>query len=1285
MEIHHQGSELVEGGFSETAVWAVGENAVCGMTVSMLNRRNVVVAYMIPASVLIAAFPEMEKLSRPANPYLGLEAFKEKDAKLYFGREETVTRIQRTVEEQDFVAVIGASGSGKSSVVFAGLVPMLRRTGDWLIARCLPRKQPFYELSAALVPFLYDDPLLRLEKSNELREKLHAGSLTLGSVIHQISGQNDNRRLLLIVDQFEELFTLNADRKLVSRYIESLLEARNTENFTVLITMRADFLESAARYPALAEALSHCPPFIIPPMSENDLRKAVEQPAAMFGVEFEPGLPQLIVQDVGSEPGNLPLLEFCLTQLWERQEFRRISHAAYTTIGGVQQALANHADEVYAKFDEQDKDRLRHIFLKLVRPGQGTEDTRQVATLEQIPAENREVITRLADHRLVVTGRVEEEDTVEVVHEALIRRWQTLRQWVDEDREFLVWQEKLRVLLGQWEESGEDEGALLRGLPLDEALKWRESYAHLLGEEEKAFIEASTKLQERKRQAKERQRKISMTILSVGLVIALVLSGLVAWQWQVAEQKTTEAQEASKKAETEKNNAVQQTLQANYNLAKVFEEKALRSLKKAEENNDVGAYKEAVLFASAAMKQQVNPHQYALSPSSIDRLFNTEVFQAALSEIWASPVYQEYLSNVSFSPDGKMIVFGSGKNVHILNSKTGNELMQLKGHSESVSEVAYSPDGKVLASASGDQTVRLWDTKTGEGIAVLHENSIIEHVSFSPDGKLLASVSNMVRLRDSKTGEELLSLPIRRSAGYVSFSPDSRLLAWVSDYRNIRIRNIETGKEKLSIHFSDINCLTFNPDGNLLAFASSNKTIRLMDSDSGKEIKVLHGHTASVDSVSFSPDGKRLASSSYDQTVRLWDIKTGKQTKVLCGHTDAVGSVSFSPEGKILASTSYDKTVRLWNVTVEKEYKTLEKNNTPFWSVTFNPNGKLLAASSSDNSVRIWDIEKGKKNKMLRGHTASVRSVSFSPDNKILASGSDDKTIILWNIKTGKEISILKGHTGPVCDVIFTHDGRQVVSTSWDRTIRIWDYAINVLKGHTEPVSSVLLSLDGRILASASWDKTIRIWNYASGKERNVLKGHTDQVNTVSFSPKGNLLASASRDKTIRIWNINTVKNIKTLHGHNASVNDVSFNSDGNLLASASSDNTVRLWDTETWKEVKVLQEDKAYIRNVSFSPNGLLASASGGTFSASDAKINLWDIRPYMFFQQHLKPTKLYYTFITGLQFLWKVERQGLKFVPRERIPEDIERFGTLLTSPPQGQSKFNQILHWAETQQNL
>jgi hypothetical protein len=300
---------------------------------------------------------------------------------------------------------------------------------------------------------------------------------------------------------------------------------------------------------------------IVPPISEDGLREAVAKPAELFQVTFESGLIDLIIRDVGKEPGSLPLLEFCLTQLWERQEFRRITHAAYTAIGGVQQALANYADAVYAEFDEEEREQLRHIFLKLVRPGQGTEDTRQVANLKQIRAEDRTLITRLADKRLIVTGRNEErgEETVEVVHEALIRRWKILRQWVEEEREFLVWQEKLRVLLGQWEESGKDEGAVLRGLPLDEALRWRGSHNEYLGRKERKLIRISKKLRKSARRAEKKAHKERKQLL----------------------------------------------LEANYNLAKAFEGKALTALKEGRFEE----YKKVLLFTAAALTQDIEPHQ----------------------------------------------------------------------------------------------------------------------------------------------------------------------------------------------------------------------------------------------------------------------------------------------------------------------------------------------------------------------------------------------------------------------------------------------------------------------------------------------------------------------------------------------------------------------------------------------------------------------------------------------------------------------------------------------------
>ena len=511
VEIHHQGSEQIEAGFSGTAVWSAEENAAAGMTVSVLNRQNARVAYMIPAALLIKAFPDLNEHSRPANPYRGLEAFREQDVRFFFGRETTISRIKQTVETQPVVVAIGASGSGKSSVIFAGLLPSLKEKGCWLTAHCRPKKQPFYELAACLVPFLYEDELERIKKTKQCAADLSAGELDLFDLIRRIVLKNNGERFLLIIDQFEELYTLN-DGSTSRSFIDCLFKSKFAEELVVLTTMRADFLETAVGYTIFAETLSKYPPLIIPPISEHGLRGAVERPATLLNIRFEEGLVDLIIRDVGNEPGRLPLLEFCLTQLWERLEHRQLTHNAYKSIGGVQQALANHADAVYTEFYGEDWERIRQIFLKLVRPGQGTEDIRQVAPLELFSPEQRSVIKKLADRRLIVTGQdaKNRESTVEVVHEALIGGWQILQQWVNEEREFLLWREKLRVLLRQWQDSDHHESTLIRGIPLNEALKWLVSHEEYLGDNEREFIEVSehVETEELKRASKLAQLEI---------------------------------------------------------------------------------------------------------------------------------------------------------------------------------------------------------------------------------------------------------------------------------------------------------------------------------------------------------------------------------------------------------------------------------------------------------------------------------------------------------------------------------------------------------------------------------------------------------------------------------------------------------------------------------------------------------------------------------------------------------------------------------------------------------
>ncbi|KST64060.1 nSTAND1 domain-containing NTPase [Mastigocoleus testarum] len=1165
----------------------------------------------------------------PNSPYKGLSAFKEKDAEIFFGRDRFIADLVDSANTEALVPVVGASGSGKSSLVFAGLVPRLREAGNVQVVSFRPGKNPFDALATALSSHLQDvissQEGKEIEESNhrlkelELEVDLKANEQALcqfieniisntcknnplwkcrdvacyvsskdSQVIHnsepnksgkQISQQNFSQpNIILIADQFEELYTLATEEQR-QPFLDALLYAvKFAPNFTLVFTLRADFMGKVLDYQPMGEALQKYRPILLTSMNREELTAAIEKPAEKMKVELEEGLTAKLIDDLGKQPGRLPLLEFTLTQLWQKPNKWYLTHQAYGEIGGLEKALAKYADSVLDLLSEADKAKAERIFTQLVRPGEGTEDTKRVATREEINPYNWNLVKHLADERLVVTAWNESDrvETVEIIHEALIREWSQLQQWIDKDRNFRTWQESLRETMRQWEKANRDDGGLLRGLSLLEAEEKLASRSNDLSQGAKDFIQASIALRDREKQERDRRRKITITGLSSFSLVALILAGLAGLGWWSAAI-----------------GEINSLTQAADGLLRLNKQKATQTSVKA------AVKMQSLPWVDSNTRRQVELTLLHIVPNVAAP--NTLGGHAAA------------VNDVSYSPNGKIIASASTDNTIILwDASTGKQLKILTGHTNSVRGVSFSPDGKILASASWDKTAKLWDINTGKQIKTLqgHANELHD-VSFSPDGNMLASASwdKTIKLWDINTGKKIRTLAGHQDLVHdVSFSPDGKVLVSASVDGLIKLWDISTGKQikTLAGHKDEVYGVSFSPNGKILASASWDRSIKLWNINTGKPIQTFIGHKDGVRGVKFSPDGQILASASADKSVMLWDVKTGRKINTFTGHIEFVNRITFSPDSKILASASDDKTVRLWDIINGKEIQTLSGHTEDVKGISFSPDGKILASASSDLRIKLWDSSTKQTINTLTGHKDWVIDVSFSPDGETLASSGSDRTVKLWQTNTGKLIRTLRGHQDSVDGVSFSKNGKLLASASDDNTVKLWNpntgKLIKTLTGHTASVRKVSFSPDSKILASGSWDNTIKLWDTSTAKLIKTLVGHQNSIRGVSFSPNGQMLASASGDKTVKLWNVNTGKEIVTLRGHQRWVRGVSFSPDNKMLASASPDGTVKIWDISSGKEIKSITGHNSWVYDVKFSPVGkMLASASG------DRSVKLW------------------------------------------------------------------------------
>ena len=479
----------------------------------------------------------------PPCPYRGLFSFREEDKHLFFGREKFTEDLVVAVQRQPLVAVVGSSGSGKSSVVFAGLIPRLREDENWQwqIVSFRPGNNPFEALARAIAPLWQrrengrrKNPQVQNRElvEREITQAFKQNDETLSHIIKTLV-QKPSTRLVLVVDQFEELYTLSPEDERPS-FVDGLLKAvKLAPAFTLVLTLRADFYGYALSYRPFSDALQGKIQNL-GPMNNAELQSAIEKPAAQMQVRLETGLTNQLINQVGKQPGSLPLLEFALTQLWSKQRDGILTYQAYSEIGGMETALARHAETIYAQLNETDRQRVQQVFMQLVRLGEETEATRRVANRDEVKEENWDLVMHLASARLVFTNYNEftGEESVEIVHEALIRGWGRLEHWMQVDGEFRRWQEQLRAIRYQWESSDCDRELLLRGKPLADAEHWQSQRLQELSVKERYFIELSLKVRDREGKKQKRRRELTVLGLISGLVGALILTGIAWLQWQ---------------------------------------------------------------------------------------------------------------------------------------------------------------------------------------------------------------------------------------------------------------------------------------------------------------------------------------------------------------------------------------------------------------------------------------------------------------------------------------------------------------------------------------------------------------------------------------------------------------------------------------------------------------------------------------------------------------------------------------------------------------------------------